>query len=761
MAAMTNEVGNEAGIEAIRQSIFSLGFRTPTPGKPLISPKGAEQSWLIDLRTVFMHRSTLERIAQEFWALHREAPRFQIGGMESAGIPLLTALLLSAPDGRGEVNGFIMRKERKTTGEGNSIEGRLTDEPIVFVDDILNSGASAEKARMVLAAVGRTITETFVVIDYRSQRGLRWRDEHGIDVRALFTLTDFNKTLNSDRPPLTQRYKELWHAEVPGGYAYYLVPKSAPLLDGNRLYRGCDAGKMHAFDTVTGAVVWEYQTTGAATRKGIWSTPAIHDGRLYFGAYNGCIYCLDAQTGQEIWTQSYGEWVGASPVIVPRHGLIYFGIEYERPWAQGSIGGFNLSDGRKVWEHRTQAFQHGSAIYWQRGDLVIWGTADHEMLGIEAKTGVVRWRFKTRRSVKYSPSVDEGRSLVAFASFDKSIYLLDAATGEKLGEWETGEICYTTPLFAGDKLFCGSGDRHLYVIDIDHIKLVKRIDLHARVYASPTLVDGRVLVATTGGRVVEIDVATLEIKGGLQLPDAITNAIAISDNGRFMYVSTYMNHLYAFERLESKGHERVPAQQVAGSGDDVALIDASSQTHATLQNFRRVLTGVNVDDILREVTSQPQMWLLSTSRQDKIAVQRETESIFLRAAVRASEPSGRMEDIHESRLTPHAERFPLTMQWVDGFAKQRGRRVARVLLAKLKSHGQVYPHTDGGGYYRLRDRYHLVLSSTQGSPMVCGDEEVTMHEGDVWWFDNKLTHAAFNRSGQDRVHLIFDLENSS
>jgi len=84
-----------------------------------------------------------------------------------------------------------------------------------------------------------------------------------------------------------------------------------------------------------------------------------------------------------------------------------------------------------------------------------------------------------------------------------------------------------------------------------------------------------------------------------------------------------------------------------------------------------------------------------------------------------------------------------------------------VLLAKLKPHGQVYPHTDGGDYYRLRDRYHLVLSSTQGSPMACGDEEVTMREGDVWWFDNKLTHSAFNTSGQDRVHLIFDLENSS
>ena len=29
------------------------------------------------------------------------------------------------------------------------------------------------------------------------------------------------------------------------------------------------------------------------------------------------------------------EWIGASPVVVPQHDLVYFGIEYERPWARG------------------------------------------------------------------------------------------------------------------------------------------------------------------------------------------------------------------------------------------------------------------------------------------------------------------------------------------------------------------------------------------------------------------------------------------
>jgi aspartyl/asparaginyl beta-hydroxylase (cupin superfamily) len=65
---------------------------------------------------------------------------------------------------------------------------------------------------------------------------------------------------------------------------------------------------------------------------------------------------------------------------------------------------------------------------------------------------------------------------------------------------------------------------------------------------------------------------------------------------------------------------------------------------------------------------------------------------------------------------------------------------------------------DGGDYYRIRDRYHLVLVSAIGSPMACGDEEAVMREGELWWFDNKKPHEAFNRSDEGRIHLIFDLD---
>jgi outer membrane protein assembly factor BamB len=339
---------------------------------------------------------------------------------------------------------------------------------------------------------------------------MRWRQQNNVEVQSLFKLRDFGPELEHDPPPPPQLHRRLWHTPVPGGFPFHIVPKSAPLLVGSVLFRGCDAGKMQAFDAATGVLVWEYQVTGAAPGKGIWSTPAF---------YGDCI-SAPTMASPIVWTRRQGGRSGCGPTAI------------------------GLARRRSV-----RKYQHGSPAYWAGGDLVIWGIADNVMAGIEAQSGKVMWIFNTRRSVKYAPAICEQRGLVAFASFDKSIYLLDAATGAKLGEWETGEICYTTPLIVGDRMFCGSGDRNVYVINLNTMNLVKKISAGARVYSSPKLIDGRVILGTSGGLIMEIDPDTLEIEGLAQLDDTITNAIAATSDGKRIFVSTYMNHLHAFERL--------------------------------------------------------------------------------------------------------------------------------------------------------------------------------------------------------------------
>jgi hypothetical protein len=177
---------------------------------------------------------------------------------------------------------------------------------------------------------------------------------------------------------------------------------------------------------------------------------------------------------------------------------------------------------------------------------------------------------------------------------------------------------------------------------------------------------------------------------------------------------------------------------------------------AELKNFRLAQSDIDIADIRIELARNEQAWGIDTKRQESIKCQRETESIFLRGAV-SPDPTRRLEDVHPSQETMMARHFPVTMAWMDEAAKALQAELGRALFARLRPKGQVYRHVDGGAYYALRRRYHLVIVSAEGSPMVCGNERIVMHEGELWEFDNKKPHEAFNQSPTPRTHLIFDL----
>eukprot|EP01037_Dinobryon_pediforme_P026365 gene26365-28867_t len=138
-------------------------------------------------------------------------------------------------------------------------------------------------------------------------------------------------------------------------------------------------------------------------------------------------------------------------------------------------------------------------------------------------------------------------------------------------------------------------------------------------------------------------------------------------------------------------------------------------------------------DEICELQRNEEAWQVDVSRQEKIHCQRETESIFLRVAKKI-DPVVTVEDIQESMDCAVSQNFPLTMQWLAGAASILRGELGRALLAKLSPQGQ-----------------------SQGSLMNCGNEEVVMQQGELWAFNNKKPHQAFNASSQARIHLIFDL----
>ncbi len=179
-----------------------------------------------------------------------------------------------------------------------------------------------------------------------------------------------------------------------------------------------------------------------------------------------------------------------------------------------------------------------------------------------------------------------------------------------------------------------------------------------------------------------------------------------------------------------------------------------------MRHFRQVVLP-GLDETLKilreEVSRNDSLWSEDQSRQSRIQVQRHTQSIPLRAVDRKSGEKRKTEDIHESRATRFAAAFPATMSFLWHIADHVQGSLERALYVRLLPQAVVYPHIDAGAYYATRDRYHFVLISDSGSHLKSGDEEVVMHPGELWWFDNKALHESANPSDQWRVHLIFDI----
>ena len=173
--------------------------------------------------------------------------------------------------------------------------------------------------------------------------------------------------------------------------------------------------------------------------------------------------------------------------------------------------------------------------------------------------------------------------------------------------------------------------------------------------------------------------------------------------------------------------------------------------------FKCIRSDIDPKPFLDEIAGVEDAWGLATTRQEKIAVQREALAIPLRGLRKSAVGERKERDVHESRWTTGSSRFPIACQVLIDTARELDAHLSRAKIVCLPAGRQVYPHIDRGEYYAVRDRYHLVLKSRLGSWLKAGDEECRMTEGGLWWFDNKQVHEAHNDGDEDRIHMIFDL----
>jgi orotate phosphoribosyltransferase len=157
--------------------VLSSGQRSPYYIDCRLSTMSAEGMVLIG-------RMGLAAIRRAGWA-----PR-AVGGLTMGADPVAYAIA-AASHGTGlEIDAFSVRKEAKTHGTGQRIEGNFrAGDAVVVVEDVITSGGSAQRAIEAVEAAGGKVLGVLAVVD-REQGGRGVLEANGVKVVAFTTVTD-------------------------------------------------------------------------------------------------------------------------------------------------------------------------------------------------------------------------------------------------------------------------------------------------------------------------------------------------------------------------------------------------------------------------------------------------------------------------------------------------------------------------------------------------------------------------------------------
>ncbi|MFG2192068.1 PQQ-binding-like beta-propeller repeat protein [Streptomyces sp. NPDC048639] len=196
---------------------------------------------------------------------------------------------------------------------------------------------------------------------------------------------------------------------------------------------------------------------------------------------------------------------------------------------------------RRRWEFATGGPVTGALT--ATDGTVYAGSKDRSLYALDAETGEQRWQFTAGNGVYSGPVVAGG--VVYVGSADYNLYALDTATGAKRWEFPTGDEVNSSPTVAGGVVYVGSDDRHLYAVDArtHERRWAFRADGWFR--SSPVVAWGAVYAGSRDGSLYAVEARTGAQRWRFPTGGEVKSSPAIAD--RIVYAGSYDGTLYAVD----------------------------------------------------------------------------------------------------------------------------------------------------------------------------------------------------------------------
>ncbi len=270
-----------------------------------------------------------------------------------------------------------------------------------------------------------------------------------------------------------------WKFKAAGGV------KAPPAVKSDRVYVGDGQGVFHCLDVKTGQEEWKFQTKGEISAGANFSGDTI-----LVGSGDETLYCL-TKDGQEKWSfKIAGGPVLGTPVVAG-----------DRTFAAGCDATLHVLDAAtgKELSQGVPLQDPVGATAAADGDRLYVGTMSRDFLGVDWKKGEVLWRFTSEGGKEFASAPALTKDLVVAGSRDRRVYGINRGNGTKAWSFLTKGNVDSSPVVVGNRVYVGSADRNLYVLDLATGKELQKLDLGAQVLGSPAVANKSLVIGTVKG----------------------------------------------------------------------------------------------------------------------------------------------------------------------------------------------------------------------------------------------------------------------
>jgi outer membrane protein assembly factor BamB len=343
--------------------------------------------------------------------------------------------------------------------------------------------------------------------------------------------------------------RKIWSIDIGSGSTKTNPLTAQPIIVDNRVYALDTDGQLSAFDAETGKRLWKI-FVGATDEDDtvIGGGLAFSNGTLYVTNGYDELLALKPDDGTQFWRVKLPAPARAAPTILDQRVFVVT--------LDNRLIALDAQDGKALWTYRgvnENAGLLGAASPAVNRDIVIAPFSSGEIFAIRIENGSVAWSDNLApplrlggvgglADIRALPVMDRG--LVIAMSYAGRLVAIDERSGARVWQRDIGGE--ETPWVAGNTLFVLTKDAQLVALGRDNgaIRWVTQLDRFEDatmregtiVWTGPVLAGGRLIVAGSKGRMLDIAPDTGKINRSWSVKD--TPAVPLSIANKTLYVLT-------------------------------------------------------------------------------------------------------------------------------------------------------------------------------------------------------------------------------